>query len=78
MVSIVVISIHDMIDRMDLDCLAQIGAPPEEKSTSEQSTFTQIFKLRSLHLLALFIFVYVGVEVRLTLILDYNYAEMIR
>ncbi|KIJ05092.1 Drug:H+ antiporter-1 family protein, partial [Paxillus involutus ATCC 200175] len=45
------------------DCLAQIGHPRGEQNTSEHSQFRQIFRLKDVHLLALFILVYVGVEV---------------
>ena len=45
------------------ECLAQIGEPAGEKGTSESSQFSQIFRLREVHLLAFFILVYVGVEV---------------
>lgn len=48
------------------ECLADIGQEPPEKtaeSESEESKYKQIFRLRELHLLALFIFIYVGVEV---------------
>ncbi|KAF8843925.1 MFS general substrate transporter [Paxillus ammoniavirescens] len=45
------------------DCLAQIGQPRGEQNTSEHSQFRQIFGLKDVHLLALFILVYVGVEV---------------
>lgn len=45
------------------ECLAQIGQPAGEKGTSEKSQFSQIFRLREVHLLAFFILIYVGVEV---------------
>ncbi|KAG2050038.1 MFS general substrate transporter [Suillus hirtellus] len=45
------------------ECLAQIGQPPGEKGTSEKSQFSQILRLREVHLLAFFILIYVGVEV---------------
>ncbi|KAG1901123.1 MFS general substrate transporter [Suillus fuscotomentosus] len=45
------------------ECLAQIGQPAGEKGTSEQSQFSQILRLREVHLLAFFILIYVGVEV---------------
>ncbi|KAG1745199.1 MFS general substrate transporter [Suillus lakei] len=46
-----------------LECLAQIGQPAGEKGTSEKSQFSQILRLREVHLLAFFILIYVGVEV---------------
>ncbi|KAH9003402.1 MFS general substrate transporter [Lactarius hatsudake] len=45
------------------ECLAQIGQLPEEKEGVNGSKYKEMFKLKSLHLLALFILVYVGVEV---------------
>lgn len=45
------------------ECMAQIGYPHAEKGTSEDSKYSQIFRLKALHLLAFFILVYVGVEV---------------
>lgn len=49
------------------ECLAQIGQPRGEQleSESENSPFRQIFALKDVHLLAVFILVYVGVEVTL-------------
>ncbi|KAG2050039.1 MFS general substrate transporter [Suillus hirtellus] len=45
------------------ECLAQIGQPPGEKGTSEKSQFSQILRLRAVHILAFFILTLVGVEV---------------
>ncbi|KAJ7158305.1 major facilitator superfamily domain-containing protein [Mycena crocata] len=45
------------------ECLASVGEDAGEKGTSEQTTFSQILKLKTMHLLAFFILVYVGVEV---------------
>lgn len=45
--------------------MAQIGQPAGEQSESERSLFRQIFTLKDVHLLAVFILVYVGVEVTL-------------
>ncbi|EEB94747.1 hypothetical protein MPER_06391 [Moniliophthora perniciosa FA553] len=45
------------------DCLAEIGQQPDEKGTSEHSSFRQILGQRNVHLMAFFIMVYVGVEV---------------
>ncbi|KAG6377546.1 major facilitator superfamily domain-containing protein [Boletus reticuloceps] len=47
------------------ECLAEIGYPAGEQSESENSHFRQIFALKDVHLLAMFILVYVGVEVTL-------------
>ena len=47
------------------ECLAQIGQPAGEQSQGENSHFRQIFALKDVHLLAVFILVYVGVEVTL-------------
>ncbi|TFY77871.1 hypothetical protein EWM64_g6140 [Hericium alpestre] len=44
-------------------CFAEIGLPPAEQGTSEESKYSQIFRLKVVHLLAFFILVYVGVEV---------------
>jgi len=45
------------------ECLAEIGQPSVPKSTSQDSTFSQIMRSKSVHLLAFFLLVYVGVEV---------------
>lgn len=45
------------------DCLAEIGQPAGEKSTSEEGKFRQILGNKNVHFLAFFILVYVGVEV---------------
>ncbi|KAL1692495.1 major facilitator superfamily domain-containing protein, partial [Schizophyllum commune] len=45
------------------ECLTIIGQAPPEKSASAESNFKQIFRLKNLHLLAVFVLVYVGVEV---------------
>ncbi|KAJ3802232.1 MFS general substrate transporter [Lentinula aff. detonsa] len=45
------------------DCRAQIGLEPMEPDTSEHSPFRQIMNLKSVHILAAFIFLYVGTEV---------------
>ena len=45
------------------ECLEQIGQAAGEKGTSEDNKFRQIFRLKTVHLLAFFILVYVGVEV---------------
>jgi fucose permease len=46
-----------------LECLVQIGQTAGEADPSAESKIRQIIRLRTVHLLALFIFVYVGVEV---------------
>ncbi|KAI0760312.1 MFS general substrate transporter [Fomes fomentarius] len=48
-------------------CLAEIGQlPSHEMDTSDdKSKYKQMFRLRSLHLMAIFILIYVGVEVTL-------------
>jgi fucose permease len=45
------------------ECLAQIGQLAEERESVNGSKYKEMFKLKALHLLALFILVYVGVEV---------------
>ncbi|KAJ4485682.1 MFS general substrate transporter [Lentinula aciculospora] len=45
------------------DCRAQLGLEPMELVTSEHSPFRQIMSLKSVHILAAFIFLYVGTEV---------------
>ncbi|KZT03772.1 MFS general substrate transporter [Laetiporus sulphureus 93-53] len=46
------------------ECLAELGqATPEKTASNEEGKYKQIFRLRALHLLAVFIFIYVGVEV---------------
>lgn len=50
------------------ECLAEIGEVPtaeerDEKDANENDHYSQIFKLKALHLLAFFTLVYVGVEV---------------
>ncbi|KAI0828615.1 major facilitator superfamily domain-containing protein [Trametes gibbosa] len=47
-------------------CLAEIGqTPTHEDESSANDKYSQMFKLRELHLLAIFILIYVGVEVTL-------------
>ncbi|KAI0278077.1 MFS general substrate transporter [Russula aff. rugulosa BPL654] len=45
------------------ECLAQIGQTAEEKELVGGSKYKEMFRLKALHTLALFILVYVGVEV---------------
>jgi len=45
------------------ECLAQIGQLTEERESGHGSKYKEMYKLKALHLLALFILVYVGVEV---------------
>jgi len=45
------------------ECLAEIGQLAEERESVHGSKYREMFKLKALHLLALFILVYVGVEV---------------
>ena len=51
------------------DCLAEIGQPPSHETSSTADNggnkYKQMFRLRSLHLLAFFALLYVGVEVTL-------------
>ncbi|EIW55070.1 MFS general substrate transporter [Trametes versicolor FP-101664 SS1] len=52
--------------RSQEDCLQETGqAPPEKTKASDGGVnkYTQIFRLRAVHLMAFFIFTYVGVEV---------------
>ena len=57
-------SLNTSVDLLSLtECLAQIGQAPNERGTSQDSKFRQIFSSKSVHLLAFFILVYVGVEV---------------
>ncbi|KAJ3907230.1 major facilitator superfamily domain-containing protein [Lentinula edodes] len=44
------------------DCRAQLGLEAMEPETSEHSPFRQIMNLKSVHILAAFIFLYVGTE----------------
>lgn len=53
----------DLTHRSGLECLAQIGQLAEERESVNGSKYKEMFKLKALHLLALFILVYVGVEV---------------
>lgn len=47
-------------------CLAEIGqTPTHEDESSANDKYGQMFKLRELHLLAVFILIYVGIEVTL-------------
>ena len=43
-----------------VECLLEIGQYPEETEASEHSVYSQIFRLRAVHLMALFILIYVG------------------
>ncbi|EIW78483.1 MFS general substrate transporter [Coniophora puteana RWD-64-598 SS2] len=45
------------------ECLAQIGRTVEEKGTSDRNELRQIFKLKEVHLLALFVMFYSGTGV---------------
>ncbi len=47
--------------------LAEIGEtpPPEETQEIQENKYRQMFKLKSLHLMAVFVLIYVGVEVTL-------------
>ncbi|KIK70546.1 hypothetical protein GYMLUDRAFT_147994 [Collybiopsis luxurians FD-317 M1] len=45
------------------DCRSRIGLEPIERDVSEHSPFRRIMTLKSVHILALFIFLYVGTEV---------------
>lgn len=53
----------NLILNRDSECLAQIGQATEEKETVGGSKYREMFKLKALHILALFTLVYVGVEV---------------
>ncbi len=53
----------DLTHRSGSECLAQIGQLTEEKESVNGSKYKEMFKLKALHLLAIFILVYVGVEV---------------
>ena len=50
-----------------LEALAEIGQNPPREETEESSgnKYSQMFKLKSLHLMAVFILIYIGVEVTL-------------
>jgi len=43
-----------------VECLQEIGQYSEEAEASEHSIYRQIFRLRAVHLMALFILIYVG------------------
>ncbi|KAL1740986.1 major facilitator superfamily domain-containing protein [Schizophyllum fasciatum] len=45
------------------ECLMQIGQLPQEKGTSTDNNFKQIFRQKNVHILAVFSLIYVGVEV---------------
>ncbi|KAK2462133.1 hypothetical protein APHAL10511_005831 [Amanita phalloides] len=45
------------------ECLTEIGQPSTATSTTDDSTFSQIIRSKSVHYLAFFTLVYVGVEV---------------
>ncbi|KAL1705225.1 major facilitator superfamily domain-containing protein [Schizophyllum commune] len=45
------------------ECLTRIGQQPQEKSTSTDNNFKQIFRQKNVHILAVFSLIYVGVEV---------------
>jgi fucose permease len=49
--------------KFSLECHAEIGQASAAKNTTDDSTFSQIIRSKSVHLLALFLLVYVGVEV---------------
>ena len=56
-------STSDLTHWSGLECLAEIGQLVEERESVRGSKYKEMFKLKALHLLALFILVYVGVEV---------------
>ena len=45
-----------------LECHAEIGQASTAKNTTDNSTFSQIIRSKTVHILALFLLVYVGVE----------------
>ena len=45
------------------ECLTRIGQQPQEKSTSTDNNFKQIFRQKNVHILAVFSLIHVGVEV---------------
>lgn len=53
----------DLMFGRDTECLAQIGQTADDKELIGGSKYKEMFKLKALHTLALFILVYVGVEV---------------
>ena len=57
------VAMLNLILNRDSECLAQIGQATEEKETVGGSKYREMFKLKALHILALFTLVYVGVEV---------------
>ncbi|KAL1744994.1 major facilitator superfamily domain-containing protein [Schizophyllum fasciatum] len=61
--SSVVVQIAVFRGRTHDECLVRIGQPPQEKGVSTESNFKQIFRLKNMHILAVFSLVYVGVEV---------------
>ena len=56
-------NIPNLMFGRDAECLAQIGQTAEEKELVGGSKYKEMFRLKALHTLALFILVYVGVEV---------------
>lgn len=46
-----------------LACLTRIGNPPGDPDANARGKFQQIFRLKTVHLLAIFTLVYVGTEV---------------
>ncbi|KAI4520809.1 MFS general substrate transporter [Schizophyllum commune Loenen D] len=61
--SSVIIQIAVFRFRTHDECLLRIGQPVQEKGSSTESNFKQIFRLKNMHILAVFSLVYVGVEV---------------
>ncbi|KAL1722942.1 major facilitator superfamily domain-containing protein [Schizophyllum commune] len=61
--SSVIIQIAVFRFRTHDECLLRIGQPIQEKGSSTESNFKQIFRLKNMHILAVFSLVYVGVEV---------------
>ncbi|KAI0269986.1 MFS general substrate transporter [Gloeopeniophorella convolvens] len=45
------------------ECMAEIGETPEEQETNQGNHYSQIFRRKTIHLIAMFILAYVGVEV---------------
>ena len=46
-----------------LECHTEIGQASTAKNTTENSTFSQIIRSKTVHILAFFLLIYVGVEV---------------
>jgi fucose permease len=62
---------------IEIECLERIGQTAVEKSTSKDSVFRQMFRLKAVHLLSVFAVVYLGLEVTIGGMVYFNYFALV-